>query len=61
MKIMLGDFNAKVGREDIFKQTIGNERKWHSSTLDNQSFRAEDCDTDHYLMVTKVNGETGGE
>jgi hypothetical protein len=25
MKIMLGDFNAKVGRENIFKQTIGNE------------------------------------
>jgi hypothetical protein len=25
MKIVLGDFNAKVGREDIFKQTIGNE------------------------------------
>jgi hypothetical protein len=23
MKIMLGDFNAKVGREDIFKPTIG--------------------------------------
>jgi hypothetical protein len=25
MKILLGDFNAKVGREDIFKQTVGNE------------------------------------
>jgi hypothetical protein len=25
MKIMLGDFNAKVGREYIFKPTIGNE------------------------------------
>jgi hypothetical protein len=25
MKILLGDFNAKVGREDIFKLTIGNE------------------------------------
>jgi hypothetical protein len=25
MKIMLGDFNAKVGRVDIFKLTIGNE------------------------------------
>jgi hypothetical protein len=23
--ILLGDFNAKVGREDIFKPTIGNE------------------------------------
>jgi hypothetical protein len=25
MKILLGDFDAKVGREDIFKMTIGNE------------------------------------
>jgi hypothetical protein len=25
MKILLGDFNANVGREDIFKPTIGNE------------------------------------
>jgi hypothetical protein len=24
MKILLGDFNAKVGREDIFKLKIGN-------------------------------------
>jgi hypothetical protein len=24
-KILLGDFSAKVGREDIFKPTIGNE------------------------------------
>ena len=25
MKILLGDFNARVGRENIFKLTIGNE------------------------------------
>jgi hypothetical protein len=25
MKILFGDFNAKVGREDIFKLAIGNE------------------------------------
>jgi hypothetical protein len=25
MKILLGNFHAKVGREDIFKPTIGNE------------------------------------
>jgi hypothetical protein len=25
MKIILGDFNAKVGRENIFRPKIGNE------------------------------------
>jgi hypothetical protein len=25
MNILLGDFNAKISREDIFKPTIGNE------------------------------------
>jgi len=25
MKILLGDFNAEVGNENIFKPTIGNE------------------------------------
>jgi hypothetical protein len=25
MQILLGEFNDKVGREDIFKPTIGNE------------------------------------
>jgi hypothetical protein len=28
MKNLLGDFNAKVGREDIFKPTIGNESSY---------------------------------
>jgi hypothetical protein len=27
MKILLGDFNAKLGRENIFKPTIGNESR----------------------------------
>jgi hypothetical protein len=30
-KILLGDFNAKVGRKNIFKPTIGNESLCHSS------------------------------
>jgi exonuclease III len=27
MKILLGDFNAKVGRKNIFKPTSGNDRQ----------------------------------
>src|SRR5215468_10162524 len=34
MKILLGDFNAKVGREDIFKPKIGNE-SLHQVSNDN--------------------------
>ena len=34
MKILLGDFNAKVGREIIFKPTIGQERL-HQDSNDN--------------------------
>jgi len=30
------------------------DRRWHLSTLDVQSFRGADCDTDHYLEVAKV-------
>jgi hypothetical protein len=35
MKSLLGDFNAKVGREDIFKPTIGNE-SLHEISNDNE-------------------------
>jgi hypothetical protein len=31
MKILLGDFNPKVGREDIFKPIIGNESPCEAS------------------------------
>jgi hypothetical protein len=34
MKILLGAFNAKVGREDIIKRTIGNE-SLHGISNDN--------------------------
>jgi endonuclease/exonuclease/phosphatase family metal-dependent hydrolase len=34
MKILLGDFNAKVGRENIFKPTIGNG-SLHQDSNDN--------------------------
>ena len=35
MKILLADFNAKSGREDIFKLTIGNE-SLHQDSNDNR-------------------------
>ena len=35
MKILLGDFNAKVGKENIFKPTIGNE-SLHQDSNDNR-------------------------
>jgi hypothetical protein len=35
MKILLGDFNAKVGREDIFKPTVGDESS-HEINNDNR-------------------------
>jgi len=34
LKILLGDFNGKVGRENIFKPTIGNE-SLHQDSKDN--------------------------
>jgi hypothetical protein len=34
MKILLGDFNAKLGREDTFKPMIGNE-SLHEDSNDN--------------------------
>jgi hypothetical protein len=34
MKILLGDFNAKVAREDILNPTIGNE-SLHETSNDN--------------------------
>jgi hypothetical protein len=34
MKIMLGDYNAKVGKENIFKPTIGN-KSLHQDSNDN--------------------------
>jgi hypothetical protein len=33
---------------------ISIDRRRHSNILDARSFRAEDCDTDYYLVVAKV-------
>jgi hypothetical protein len=33
MKMLLGYFNAKLGREDIFKPTIGNESLHEDSNV----------------------------
>jgi endonuclease/exonuclease/phosphatase family metal-dependent hydrolase len=38
MKILLGDFNAKVGREDIFKPIIGNESLHETSNCKSTTF-----------------------
>jgi hypothetical protein len=113
MKILLGDLNAKVGKEEIFKPVINNkivheasndngvrvvqfptsknlivesttfpprniykhnwtspdgithnqinhvliEKRRHSNILDVRSFRGADCDTDHYLVGEKTEGE----
>jgi exonuclease III len=42
MKILLGDFNAKVEREDIFKPTIGNQ-SLHKTSNDNEVYSSKLC------------------
>jgi hypothetical protein len=49
MKIWLGDFNAEVGREDIFKPTIGNE-SLHEISRDN-GVRLVNFSTSRNLIV----------
>jgi hypothetical protein len=49
MKILLGDFNAKLGRENIFKPTIGNE-SLHQDSNDN-GFRIVNIATSKNLVV----------
>jgi hypothetical protein len=49
MQILFGDFNAKMGREDIIKLTIGNERL-HETSNDN-GVRVVYFATSKYLVV----------
>ena len=49
MKILLGDFNAKMGRENIFKQTFGNN-SLHKNSNDN-GVRIVNFATSNILVV----------
>jgi hypothetical protein len=49
MKILMGDFSAKVGREDIFKPIIGNE-SLHEASNDN-GVRVVNFATSKHLIV----------
>jgi hypothetical protein len=51
-KILLRDFNAKVGREDIFKPTIGNENLHEISN--GNGFRRVNFTTSKTHIVKKV-------
>jgi hypothetical protein len=52
LKILLGDFNAKVGRKDIFKPTIGNE-SLHEISNDNE-VRLVNFATSKHLRVKSM-------
>jgi hypothetical protein len=49
MKILLGDFNAKMGREDIFRPTIGNVSLHQVSNYND--VRIVNFATSKYLVV----------
>jgi len=52
MKILLGDFNAKLEREDIFKQTVGNE-SLHQDNDDN-GVRIVNFTTSNNLVIKSM-------
>jgi hypothetical protein len=56
MKILLGDFNAKVGREDIFKPTTENESLHEISN--NNGVKVVNFATSKNLTVKKYDVST---
>jgi exonuclease III len=52
MKILMGDFNAKVGREDIFKPIIGNESLYEASN--HNGVRTVNFATSKNLIVKSI-------
>jgi hypothetical protein len=56
MKMLLGDLNAKVGREDIFKLTIGNESLQEISN--DNGVRVVNFDISENLNCQKYNDTT---
>jgi hypothetical protein len=51
-KILLRDFNAKLGREDIFKPAIGNEILYENRT--DNGIRIENFATSKNLVVKNI-------
>ncbi|KAJ4445688.1 hypothetical protein ANN_12373 [Periplaneta americana] len=64
MKVLLGDFNAKVGQEDIFKPTIGKE-SLHISSNDNgvrkPQFKSHGVSVHSKLVALRLSDRYGGE
>ena len=52
LKILVGDFNANLGREDILKPTIGNESLHHDSN--NDGVRIVYCARSKHLVVKSM-------
>jgi len=53
MKILLGDFNAKMGRENIFKLTVGNE-SLHQDRNDNGVSIVNNATSENLVVQPKV-------
>jgi hypothetical protein len=49
IQFFFGDFNAKIGREDVFKPTIGNESSYEISN--DNGVRIENFATSKNLIV----------